>query len=89
MWEIITRSVPYEHLRTSWAIRDFVVGGGRPVLPAPTLTHNYNRLMQACWVENQFTRPTFTVIVHDLERIRLPAAASLGTEASEGAAASV
>lgn len=73
LWEIIMRSVPYEHLRTSWAVREFVVGGGRPTRPPPTLTEEYNDLMEACWRENPMTRPLFNEIVPRLQRIHLPA----------------
>ena len=59
MWEILSRALPYEHLKTNWAIREFVVAGQRPTLPEPSLGLEYNELMTRCWSADPKERPSF------------------------------
>ena len=66
MYELLTRQVPYEAL-SPWKLRDTVLGGGRPAVPAhPALSPLFVTLMQACWAAEPESRPRFRAIPDEL-----------------------
>jgi hypothetical protein len=71
LWELMLRKLPYEHLRTSWAIRDAVVAGERPPLPPPphAFPPAYTELMRACWAQDAAARPPMAAAVDQLRAI--------------------
>lgn len=66
MWELLTRDVPFGHLKTAWSIRDAVVAGERPSVP-PGQPPLFVALMRDCWCENPRRRPAFSGIVQRLQ----------------------
>lgn len=83
------RAVPYGDFRSSWKIRDFVVGGGRPPLPSPIVGEEYNALMTQCWDGEPARRPSFASVVETLQRVRGTLGAGGVEGGADGAAASV
>lgn len=62
LWELWTRSLPFEALSTSWAVCNAVQAGERPSLEmtnADTFPAAYMQLMQICWVDEPANRPSF------------------------------
>ena len=66
MWEVLSRQAPFAHLKTVWAVRNAVVAGERPPVPADQ-DEDFVALMQACWSGNDRLRPTFAAVVRRLE----------------------
>ena len=67
--------LPFEHLKTAWAIRDAVEAGERPVVPAD-LPPGYGPLMEACWNPLADKRPRFPAVVDALVLINTLAIAA-------------
>ncbi|XP_078663043.1 uncharacterized protein LOC144906547 [Branchiostoma floridae x Branchiostoma belcheri] len=63
LWEIVTRDEPYKHATKSELIRLAVTQGQRPDLsPVPSQLQDVNtvsKLMQRCWRQNPYDRPSF------------------------------
>ncbi|XP_019637953.1 PREDICTED: phytosulfokine receptor 1-like [Branchiostoma belcheri] len=66
LWEIVTRDEPYKHATKSELIRLAVTQGQRPDLsPVPSQLQDVNtvsKLMQRCWRQNPYDRPSFKVM---------------------------
>ena len=68
LWEISTRQLPYEHLKNSWDVAAFVLGGGRPDID-PICPMCFASLMTVCWDKDPLQRKPFAEIVPELERL--------------------
>lgn len=69
MWELLTRQVPFDHVRI-WDVRDLIISGARPPMPKVSATEfpeSYLDLMQVCWDAEPARRPRFTAIVAQLQ----------------------
>ena len=68
LWEIWSRGFPFEHYRFGHEVDDAVERGERPVVPedCPKV---YATVMQACWADNAWKRPSFNEVVSCLENM--------------------
>jgi serine/threonine protein kinase len=76
LWELMARDLPYDDLKTTWAVRDSVIAGVRPSL-APRAASTgyppeYTGLVQDCWHADARSRPSFTTIAHQLQKMVSP-----------------
>ena len=71
MWEVWTRQLPFEDMRTAWAIRDAVAEGKRPP-SAGVGPPGYEALMEACWHADPAARPSFDACVQRLAAMGEP-----------------
>eukprot|EP00041_Stephanoeca_diplocostata_P038888 m.1565248 g.1565248 ORF g.1565248 m.1565248 type:complete len:2437 (-) comp25287_c0_seq22:480-7790(-) len=77
-WELLTRALPWEHLRTATAYATFVsavqtavLAGERPRIPADTdFADAFVQLMHRCWAQDASDRPQFADVVTDLQSIQ-------------------
>eukprot|EP00055_Hartaetosiga_balthica_P016027 m.98859 g.98859 ORF g.98859 m.98859 type:complete len:1251 (-) comp9023_c2_seq2:133-3885(-) len=68
MWEVYTRELPFEHLRTPWEIRTAIIDGERPAIPKH-ISSDIKILMERCWAQNATERPSFNDILHKINMI--------------------
>lgn len=75
-WELISGSVPFNHLRNQDDIRYEITQGNRPIIPDIFKTGKkscfflpYIRLIERCWKDNPSERPTCREVVEELETI--------------------
>ncbi|KAH3763716.1 serine/threonine-protein kinase STY46 [Pelomyxa schiedti] len=68
VWEMVTRSVPYED-KDTWAIPVSVCKGERPSIPKETHPE-LAKIIKKCWNHNPSKRPTFTNALAMLAKLR-------------------
>ena len=69
--QIFSREVPFDGY-SPYEIRDRVTSGKRPKVPSVMdgCPENIRLLMQECWKDNSFDRPSFDSIYKSLESLR-------------------
>ena len=65
---IIYTKEPYTNFEHSWDVAQFVVEGNREKIPEDC-PKNYKSLIERCWNHNPTERPSFDIIVLELEKI--------------------
>jgi hypothetical protein len=66
MFELLTRSMPYEGL-AAWKLVEKVPAGLRPDIPPnPALLPQFVNLMKRCWAGEPIRRPRFVEITEEL-----------------------
>ncbi|KAG2436252.1 hypothetical protein HXX76_006563 [Chlamydomonas incerta] len=89
LWVMITRSFPWQGMRTHEFLQRMVIGGGRLAVPQDdnVCPLALRRIMSACWADAPSERPSCEEIIGDLERMLkyMPAEAA---EACAGSSAS-
>ena len=69
MWEIWSRELPFFQYSFNYQVENAVMRGERPAMP--TTAHlKYNSLMETCWQHDPTLRPSFSVILEQLEYLR-------------------
>eukprot|EP00047_Mylnosiga_fluctuans_P017625 m.63196 g.63196 ORF g.63196 m.63196 type:complete len:1176 (+) comp7179_c0_seq3:179-3706(+) len=68
LWEVWTRRLPFENLKSTWQVRDAVEAGVRPPLPED-MDPDYAALIGACWQDPPHARPSFTGAAVQLEAL--------------------
>jgi serine/threonine protein kinase len=71
LWELLTRSSPYDEKMSADEIREFVLAGGRPTIPA-SCPPRLRALIQSCWDNDGDVRPPFQTIVEELTAVLIP-----------------
>ena len=66
LWEIVSRQLPFEHIRFTSQVEDMVVAGQRPDIPAHA-RREYATLVRACWHQEASQRPSMSDVVTQLE----------------------
>jgi len=69
LWEILTRSEPYEDKETMQIVVEVVNDDLRPTIPAQFKDSPLVPLMKDCWHPDPNMRPSFDVIVNRLEQL--------------------
>ena len=71
LWEIITNKVPYANtkVQSKFALRDMIIHGHRPEIPANICSQPYAQLIRQGWNEDPFERPTASDMVNILTEI--------------------
>ena len=69
LWEVYTRQIPYKQMPPFQIV--FAVGtqNMRPTMPAD-MPHEWQRLTEECWDENDKARPTFAEILERLTKLK-------------------
>lgn len=62
LWEILTRRIPWEHLKKTWDVSTAVEDGQRPAFPEGTPPH-VSEFISRCWCHDIEQRPEFSEIV--------------------------
>ncbi|XP_062509956.1 uncharacterized protein LOC134186064 isoform X1 [Corticium candelabrum] len=70
LWEIWSRGFPFEQYRFAHEVDDAVERGERPIVPCDC-PEGYASVMQACWAEGAWKRPSFSEVVSCLETIHV------------------
>ncbi len=82
LWELATRTLPYDSLHATWAVRDAVLAGERPALVGAFAAHlaafppGYPALMAACWDADAARRPSFVYVSEQLSGLIAQAGAA-------------
>eukprot|EP00029_Vermamoeba_vermiformis_P004785 TRINITY_DN1541_c0_g1_i1.p1 TRINITY_DN1541_c0_g1~~TRINITY_DN1541_c0_g1_i1.p1 ORF type:complete len:680 (-),score=61.52 TRINITY_DN1541_c0_g1_i1:70-2109(-) len=71
LWEMATRSDPYQNVPPFQVILHVATKGLRPQL-APEIPDEWSALIQHCWNDDPERRPTFGEIQETLEKMNLP-----------------
>eukprot|EP00005_Dracoamoeba_jomungandri_P008127 CAMPEP_0174272386 /NCGR_PEP_ID=MMETSP0439-20130205/51061_1 /TAXON_ID=0 /ORGANISM="Stereomyxa ramosa, Strain Chinc5" /LENGTH=250 /DNA_ID=CAMNT_0015362911 /DNA_START=1 /DNA_END=753 /DNA_ORIENTATION=+ len=72
MWEILTRTRPYQTMYNHEVLFEYVLSGGRPEIPN-WCPYTYAQLMRQCWEEDPQRRPSsFWKITKILQKDCLP-----------------
>ena len=66
LWEIVSRQLPFHHIRFMSQVEDMVVAGQRPDMP-PHTRREYVTLIRACWHQEASQRPSMGDVVTQLE----------------------
>lgn len=77
-WELVTRALPWEHVRANASFLNFVnvvktavLAGERPHVPKETdFAAAFVQLMRRCWAQAAADRPNFADIVRDLREMQ-------------------
>jgi serine/threonine protein kinase len=70
LWEILTGKIPFAGKSHAQLIRS-LIDKKRETL-SPELPAIYRELIQACWQEHPFDRPSLDKVIHDLQVYRVP-----------------
>ncbi len=69
MWEIISRELPFQEFTDAAAVEEAVKEGQRPAIP-PHCNETYATLTRVAWAPEAKDRPSFAVLVKELEALR-------------------
>ncbi|KAG2449201.1 hypothetical protein HYH02_005948 [Chlamydomonas schloesseri] len=71
LWVMITRSFPWQGMRTHEFLQRMVIGGGRLAVPQDdnVCPLALRRIMSACWADAPSERPSCEEIIGELERM--------------------
>lgn len=67
LWVLFTQKAPYDFLKFSWDVPEFVLSGKREKIP-PECPTVYSELIESCWSPDPEERPTAAQLTKLLER---------------------
>ena len=67
LWELATRREPFGDEKFASVLREKIIKGARPEIPAGFPQHRYRDIILRCWDANTLTRPKFTALFEELE----------------------
>lgn len=69
LWELLNRKLPFiDEVESELRIPEYVMAGGRPLLPEAIAATAYGSLIKACWSQSPLSRPTFDSVLCQLRR---------------------
>ena len=71
LWENVSRSLPFAHIRFNSQVEIEVMKGARPVMPATLSSAAYAKLVESCWHQDAWKRPSMDEVQRQLELLNV------------------